>query len=390
MFQTAWVSNPRYISMCGGTRSGKTYSILQTIILSVLNTLRKGDKPRVISIVSETFPHLRKGAIRDFIEIMKNEGLWNESKWNKTESTYTFDGGTIMEFFSADNADKVHGSARDDLFINESQYIPKEIARQLFVRTRKRIICDYNPTNYFWLNKEYENRDNCITIHSTYKDNTFLTPEQVAEIESNKGDSNWWRVYGEGKVGQLEGLIYDFEQIDNLPEGNFIECYGMDFGFTNDPTALVHIMADTGRKVLYLEEVIYQKRLLNEEIADIMAKNGINRYVPVYADCAEPKSIADISNRGFNVKPCDKNAPVRSDKLKFQIQFIQGWKLMVTKRSLNLINELRNYTWAKDKDNNTLSFPIDQFNHALDAMRYGVYTHLAQNAGYGNYNISVR
>lgn len=206
------------------------------------------------------------------------------------------------------------------MFINEAVNVNYEAARQLFVRTRGFIIIDYNPTHSFWLHKHIQWKDNCISVLSTYKDNQFLTPEQIEEIESNKGDARWWRVYGEGKVGELDGLVYEFEQIDRLPEGNYKECYGMDFGFTNDPTAIVHVLADTGKKELYLDEVCYKTRMLNEDIVNCLKDNKLNNIIEIYADCAEPKSIADIKRGGFKVIPCSKDAPVRSDKLRFQIQ----------------------------------------------------------------------
>lgn len=383
----------RFVSSCGGTRSGKTYSNLQLLLYLASND----SGPTITSVVSETMPHLKRGAIRDFMAIMGD--AWEEARWNKTDAVYTFANGAIIEFFSADSPAKVHGPARDRLFLNEAQNISYEVARQLFVRTKGLVLIDYNPTHAFWAMDKVEVLDSCKVVHSTYMDNcdartgvSFLSENQVAEIESNRADRNWWRVYGEGKVGQLEGLIYDFEQIDELPDlTGLVDIYGMDFGFTNDPTALVHILADTGRKVLYADEVIYRTRMLNSDIIAAMAEGGVPFHsVPVYADCAEPKSIAEIGAAGFNIFPCDKDAPVRSEKLKFQISFVKGWTLRVTKRSVNLIRELRNYTWAKDKDGNNLNSPIDCFNHALDALRYAVYTHLAQREGFGQYNISIR
>lgn len=389
----AYRRTSRYVSSCGGTRSGKTFSDLQLLIY-----LAYTDKtPTITSVVSETLPHLKRGAIRDFQNILGD--AFDDAAWNKTDCVYEFPNGSIIEFFSADSPAKVHGPARDRLFINEAQNIPYETARQLFVRTKDKIIIDYNPTHQFWVMDRIESQDNCVTIHSTYVDNvdsitgrSFLTDNQIAEIESNKADKNWWRVYGEGKVGQLDGLIYEFEQIDHLPDNpDLVDVRGMDFGFTNDPTTLVHIKADTGRKILYVDEEIYRTRMLNRDIIAEMQAQGVPlRGTPIYADCAEPKSIAEIAQAGFNVKPCDKDAPVKSDKLKFQIQFLQGWTLKVTKRSVNLIHELRNYTWDKDRDGNPLNQPIDKFNHALDALRYAAYTHLAQRANKGNYNISVR
>ena len=401
----AWKRHLRYISSCGGTRSSKTYSILQTFILAIVEEVNNGKPATVNSVVSESMPHLQRGAIRDFKSIMEKEGLWEESRWNETQHTYTWQNGSILEFFSVDNAGKVHGSARDRLFINECQNISYEIARQLFVRTRGQIVLDYNPTHSFWLNEIIEARQNCICIHSTYLDNEFLTPEQIAEIEDNKSDANWWKVYGKGEVGTLDGLIYDFEQIDHMPPkdsdkpqaqktaeelyaDSLQEIQGLDFGFTNDPTARVQVFADPKRKHAYIRERCYRTHMQNRHIIEDLKEDGVGRRVEIFADCAEPKSIQDIIDGGFNVTACDKDAPVKSDKLKFQIQWMQGWKFFVTKDSLNLIEELRNYTWAKDKDGNLLNQPIDKFNHSLDALRYALWTKYGKNAGQGQYSIS--
>lgn len=371
---SAWLQHPRYISSCGGTRSGKTFSILQLIYLIHLGEARCGSEPKITSVVSESMPHLKRGAVRDFKTILQSDDIWNDDAWNETDKTYRFANGGVIEFFSIDNAGKVFGASRDRLFINECQHIPSETARQLFVRTRDSIILDYNPTHSFWVNEKTESRSNCIRIHSTYKDNSFLTSEQVAEIESNRGDSNWWKVFGEGKVGTLEGVIYDFEEIDKMPEEtSLVEFFGMDFGFTHDPTALVRMLADTRKKILYVDERLYRTRMLNSDIISAMKANGISRYTAVFADCAEPKSIDEIYRAGFNIKPCDKGIKIRE-----QINYILGWQIRVTKRSLNLKEELRNYTWATDKDGRQLNEPIDMFNHGLDAMRYGLFTKLGR------------
>ena len=382
----AIIATDRFVSSCGGTRSGKTFANLQCVF-----ELAAQDKvPTITSVVSETFPHLKRGAIRDF-QIALGD-YWDEKCWSKGESVYTLPNGSIIEFFSADTPAKVHGPARDRLFINEVQSIPYEIARQLFVRTRGLIILDYNPTHSFWANEQIETRQECRTVHSTYKDNPFLSPEQVAEIEANRSDKNWWTVYGEGKVGTLEGLIYDFGQIDEMPEPDGLrETWGIDFGFTHDPTAIVRVLADTGKKTAYIDEIDYRTGMVNNDIADVLKGQGIHRSVHIWADAAEPKSIAEIgAASGCNVRACDKSAPVRSDRLKFQIQWMQGWKLYVTKRSLNIIRELRNYTWEKDRDGKLTDRPIDVFNHALDAMRYALFSEIAGKEGAGQYVLGFR
>ena len=250
----AWNSGARYTDMSGGTRSGKTYAILMLLVLIHVGEAASGTPARITSVVSETLPHLKRGAIRDFKDIMQGMGIWEERRWNRTDMIYTFGNGGIIEFFSADSPGKVHGPARDRLFINEAQNIDYETARQLFVRTRGRIIVDYNPVRRFWVHEHLQGRPECASVSSTYKDNDFLTPAQVAEIESNRGNSNWWRVYGEGLVGQAEGVIYDFDLIDQMPDAaGMVETYGLDFGFTNDPTALVHALIHSGRKEIYIE-----------------------------------------------------------------------------------------------------------------------------------------
>lgn len=383
----AIIATDRFVSSCGGTRSGKTYANLQAIFELALQDKR----PRITSVVSETFPHLKRGAIRDFQVALGD--YWNESCWSRGEYIYRLHNGSVIEFFSADSPAKVHGPARDRLFLNEAQSIPYEIARQLFVRTRGLVIMDYNPTHSFWVNELIETRPDCVTIHSTYQDNPFLSPEQVREIEANKGDRNWWQVYGEGRIGTLEGLVYpDFEQVDEMPDTTGLrESWGIDFGFTHDPTAVVRVLADTGRKAVWVDEVAYATGMVNNEIADVLRAKSVPRWVNVWADAAEPKSIAEIgAASGCNVRPCDKSAPVLSGRLKFQLQWMQGWTIRVTKRSLNLIRELRNYTWAKDRDGRLTDHPVDVFNHALDAMRYALFSEVAGNEGQGNYIIGFR
>lgn len=383
----------RGVDSRGGTRSTKTYSALQFLFFLAVSCVKK----LVISVVSETLPHLKKGAIRDFEEILRNEGyivgsLKDDKRWNSSDRTMTFANGTIIEFFSADSPGKVHGPSRDILFINEGQNIRWETANQLMLRTRDFVIVDYNPTHEFWAHLKLATDRRFRTIVSTYKDNRFLTPGQIEDIEKGKEDANWWRVYGLGLTGQLEGVIYDFEQVDEMPDhtpgDNLIELQGLDFGFTNDPTARVRILADWRKRVAWVEQRCYDVAMQNKHIIADLERDGVSPYVPIYADCAEPKSIADIQDAGYNVIACDKDAPVKSDKLKFQLQWMQGWKFYVTKDSLDLIREQRNYTWKKDKDGKPLNEPIDKFNHALDAMRYALWTRFGKEAGSGQYTLS--
>ena len=385
----AWLREPRYIASCGGTRSSKTYSTLQLFIIALLGEETRKEAPTINSVVSESMPHLKRGAIRDFQRIMKEDGIWDENRWSETGKAYTFGNGSILEFFSVDNAGKVFGSARDRLFVNEAQHVDWETFRQLAVRTRGLILFDYNPTHSFWANERIETKDNCETIHSTYKDNQYLTAEQVREIEDNRHDTNWWTVFGEGKVGTLEGLVYDFTIIPGLPDTDgMLETYGLDFGFTNSITAAVHCFIHRGRKEIYLDEILYRKGLLNSDIADAMKAAGVTRSSRIYADAAEPKSIRELELYGFNIAKCDKTgAGDRHNPITSQITFLKTYRLHVTQASLNLIDELRGYVWDTDRNGDRLNVPVKVNDHLCDAFRYGCYTPLAQ-GGSGQYSLS--
>lgn len=394
--------HPRYISNIGGTRSTKTYSTLQFLHLLIPRVDKAGE---ITSVVSETLPHLKKGAIRDFENIIGHP-LKGDRRWNATDRVYTYPNGAKLEFFSADSPGKVHGPARKRLFCNEGNHIPWETFRQLDIRTTGMVFIDYNPASVCWIQERIECRPECKVIRSTYRDNPFLTKDQVAAIEANRNDKRWWKVYGLGEVGTLDGLIYEFEQIDSMPPkgrdkpqrdkteeelyaDSLTEIQGLDFGFVNDPTARVQIYADPKRKVAYLRERCYRTNMMNDQIGEDMLADGVTRRVPVYADCAEPKSIAEINRMGLNLTACDKDAPVKSDKRRFQIQWVQGWKLYVTKDSINLIRELRNYTWAKDRDGNLMNEPVGAFDHCMDAVRYALWSHFGRNASKGQYSISI-
>lgn len=361
----------RYIVNKGGTRSGKTFAILQLLIILALYD----KKPTVTSIISETLPHLKRGAIRDFKNIMRGDKLWNSRQWNATENFYTFPNGSVIEFFSADQEAKVKGPARDRMLINECQYVAYNIVRQLLVRTTGVVWFDYNPTHEFYIDNEIIGSGRETVIHSTYKDNRFLTKAQIEEIESNKKDENWWRVYGMGLTGNLSGTIYNpFTLIDELPEhrGRMMHVMGLDFGYSNDPTALIDVYIDINAKKVYLDEVIYSAGLLNQDIAARMRRHGVTRTVEIFADAAEAKSIDELGVKvyKYNVKPCYKN------DLLSQIQYMNRFEFYVTKRSLNIIKESRQYRWKENKDGDSVNVPIDMFNHAMDAIRYAVYTPL--------------
>ena len=365
----------RGVDSRGGTRSTKTYSALQFLVFLAVGLARK----LVISVVSETLPHLKKGAIRDFERILQDEGiiggsLRDDARWNATDCFFTFASGTIIEFFSADAPGKVHGPSRDILFINEGQNIRWETANQLMIRTREFVIVDYNPTHEFWAHTELAPDPRFKQIVSTYKDNRFLTQAQIEDIEKGKKNANWWRVYGLGLTGQLEGVIYQFEQIDRMPDSpGLVHIGGLDYGFTNSKTAGVDILADVRRKKLYLDEMFYGSGMHNFDIIASLNAHGFPKKGPrLYADCAEPKANSEIKLAGFNVWPSDKGKEIT-----FQISFIQGWEIYVTKTSTNIIHEFRNYLWDTDRDGNRLNHPIKDYDHAMDAFRYGVFGQLA-------------
>lgn len=367
----AYAQSARVVANKGGTRSSKTYSVVQLLLtISLMSS-------KYISIVSESFPHLRRGVMKDFAEIMDNEGLTEnrDFRFNKSEYKYEFPNGSVVEFFSVDNWGKVKGSRRDILFINECNRINYETYRQLAVRTTETIFLDWNPDNEFWYEENIAHREGTAEIHSTYLDNPYLDTAQIAEIESNRNNEQWWRVYGLGLTGHIEGTIYrPFIQIDELPEARsrMRHCYGLDFGYSNDPTAIVDVYIDEAAKKIYVDEIIYESGLLNSDIARRMAEAGISKTTEIFADAAEPKSIDEIGRKvyRYNVKPAYKK------DLLSQIQFLQQFEIYVTSRSLNVIKESRQYKWKEDRDGNAVNEPIDAFNHAMDALRYAVFTSL--------------
>lgn len=356
--------NPRIrgIASKGGTRSSKTWSTLQLLHLLCVNS----ENPLVISCVAATLPMVKRGMLRDYRQMLLAENEWDENAFNKSDCTYTYANGCMIEFFGVDNASKVHGSARDILFVNEAQTIPREIFRQLDIRTRKKVIIDFNPVRKFWGETEFVG-DRYLTIHSTYKDNPYLSEEQVSAIEKNQNDANWWRVYGEGETGGVEGNVYpEYEVIEDMPETFTGRCLGLDFGFVNDPTAIVDIRFQGWD--LYVDLLCYETGLLNANIAEYLTVNGINRIVTV-CDNAEQKSIVELQQKRVKAMPCIKGR----GSVAGGIAQVKQFKLHVTKRSVKLLDELDNYKWIKDEATDTYANePIDAWNHALDAMRYGV------------------
>lgn len=358
--------NIRGIASKGGTRSSKTWSVLQLLYL----VARESPDPLMISCVTDTLPAVKRGMFRDFQNMLLDEGLWDDNALNKSDMIYTVKPGVCIEFFGCDNASKVHGPARDILFINEAQRIPREIFRQLDVRTTLKVIIDFNPVRRFWGETDFVG-DKYVTIHSTYKDNPYLSKQQVEAIERNAKDANWWRVYGEGQTGGLEGLVYpQIETIEALPEdltGEDVKFVtGLDFGFQNDPTAIVKIYM-RGMN-LYIDEVCYDTKMLNRTIAERLKDEGLHKTMTI-CDNAEQKSIIELRALGCMAFPCIKG----KGSIKAGIQQVKQFNLFVTKRSTNVLDEADNYTYVKDNLTDTYTNePIDAYNHAWDAIRYGV------------------
>lgn len=362
--QQAYTDNYRVVANIGGTRSGKTYAILQLLL-----TIAVSGGKQLISVVSESFPHLYKGAIRDFENILNGMDAVEGRDYavNKSNHIYYFKGGGKIEFFSTDNAGKVHGAQRDILFINECNHIQHEIYRQLAVRTSGIIFLDWNPIARFWFeDKGIETMPTTKVIRSTYKDNPFLSATQIAEIESNKSDEAWWRVYGLGETGSVEGLIYTRWDIVQQQAPGRRAFYCIDFGFTNDPTAILYCTLQGGE--LYVDELAYGPGMSNAEIAKVLKDHGATRGCNIVADSAEPKSIAEINGHGLHVVPATKGA----GSITAGIGAVQAYQLHITARSLGIIQELRNYMWKRDQAGEWINTPIDKYNHALDALRYGV------------------
>lgn len=343
----------------GGARAGKSIAIL----LILIDLAQASKKKRVISVVSETIPHLKRGVMRDFLSIMKDHGYYRESDWNKSDFIYNFPSGTIIEFFSADNGNKLRGPARDVLFINECNNVTYEAYTQLILRTSEFAYLDYNPVAEFWVHEEVIPRKDSEMIILTYKDNEGLAPTIVEEIESRRGNRNFWRVYGLGLIGDAEGKIFkDWKIVDEIPHEARLVRYGLDFGYSNDPTAIVAIYYYNGGYIL--DEITYQKGLSNKQIADIINNQPKSL---VMADSAEPKSIDELMLYGCNVLAVTKG----QGSVNQGIQYVQDQQISITKRSINGIKEYRNYMWQTDKEGKIINTPIDLWNHFLDATRYG-------------------
>ncbi len=343
----------------GGTSASKTVSIL----LILIDLAQCDTEPTVTSIVSESFPHLRRGVIRDFLNIMETHRYFDPDRWDKTNSTYTFETGSIIEFFSIDQSDKLRGGRRHRGFMNEANKIPREAFDQFEVRTRDLIFLDWNPSEEFWFYDLKGERNDVDHITVTYKDNEALDAKIVAAIEQRRANKRWFRVYGEGQLGEIEGRIYKgWKEIEEIPHEARLISYGLDFGYTNDPSSIVAIYYYNGGYVI--DEIAFTKGLSNRQIADILLTFPP---APIYADSAEPKSIDEIRLYGLTILPSTKGKGSVSQG----IQFVQAQAISVTKHSVNVIREYKNYLWEMDNNGKILNTPEHQWSHSMDAVRYG-------------------
>lgn len=376
VFEHLSKSNKRITIEQGGTRSGKTYNILIWIIFEYCSK----NKGKTITICRKTYPSLRATAMRDFFEILQNNNLYNELNHNKSNSEY-YHKGNLIEFISLDQPQKVRGRKRDMLYINEANELYFEDWQQLILRTTDKAILDYNPSDEFhFIYEKIKLRDDAEFFITTYKDNPFLDIETVNEIERLRFvDDNYWKIYGLGQVGSSQALIFRINECNSIPpEAKFLS-YGMDFGFTNDPTTLVAIYQQGDN--IYLKELLYQTGLTNRDIDEKLRFHSVDRK-EIFADSAEPKSIEELYRMGWNIKPATKG----QGSVNIGIDMMKRYQIHVTKDSVNMIKEFRNYKWQEDKNGNVLNTPVDMFNHTIDAIRYGLYDKLAR-PNYGKYAV---
>jgi phage terminase large subunit len=347
----------------GGTSSGKTYSIMQLLFEMAMN-----EPDLVVTIVGQDIPNLKKGAYRDAKTILNQSPILQV--WfpyiNESERVIRCINGSVLEFTSFKDEQDAKSGKRDVLFINECDGIAYGIYWQLDMRTRRKVFLDYNPSARFWVHDNVIGRKNVKLIISDHRCNPFLSKEEHEKIEKIE-DYELWKVYARGKTRKLKGLIFpEFRIVDRMPE--VLECkgnwYGLDFGYTNDPTALENMRLAHGE--LWVDELLFEAGYDNPMIARVMKTNGIMRRDVVIADCAEPKSISEINSFGFNVQPSSKGP----DSIKNGIQILQRYKINVTRRSTGIIQEMKRYKWKVDKNGVMLNVPIEVWNHGIDAIRY--------------------
>lgn len=365
----------------GGTSAGKTYAIIPILIDKALKNPRKK-----ITVVAETLPAVKEGALDIFVNTMYDTDRWIDRNWNASSLTYTFGNKSRIQFKSFDSVGKAKASGkRDILFLNEANTIAFDIADALMIRSKETYI-DFNPDNEFWVHKEVIPEPNSEFLLLTYEDNEALPEETLEDLLIKKSKAfhdpylpndllfqepniksaywaNWWKVYGLGQIGNLEGVVFEtWNEVETIPPNAKLLGYGMDFGYTNDPTTLTAIYELNNE--YYWDEMIYETGMLNSDIARRCKQLGVNGVI--IAESSEPKTIQELKNHGLKIQPAEKG----SDSIKFGIHKMQEKPFNVTRRSVNLKTELQKYKWATDRDGKSLNIPVDNFNHSLDGIRY--------------------
>ena len=377
----------KIVVLQGWTRSGKSYSAVQYLIVKALE-----ESNISVSIVRKSFPSLRISVLRDFKSIMKELNLWNEDLWRATENAYFFENGSMIEFLSVQDSERRKGSKRDYLFAEEANELDYADWFQLFIRTSTKAIMAYNPSfppQTHWITNQVHTHPEATVFKSSYRDNPFLEDSIVTEIERLKDTSpSYWTVYGNGEFGMAEGLIFDnFSIVSEIPEDGEFLGTGLDFGYTNDESAAVALWK--GKEGIYLDEIFYMKGLLTSEIGNLL-KGVDNVYgrQQVIGDSSEPRTIAEIFGMGINIKPATKGP----GSIMTGIDTMLQQKIFITKQSKNLIDEMYSYTWLLDKNENPLNQPDPKCNdHAIDAARYICSWFLStKKKNYGTYTLSLR
>ena len=361
----------------GGTRSGKTYAILQWLIVRAIQ--EKQD----ITVVRKTVPSLKRTVMKDFKDILLSINIFSEDSFNQSERYYKFSNGSIVSFLNTDDPEKLRGVKSDILFIDEASEVDEESYFQLSIRCSGPIILAFNPTisPYHWLRQ----LDECDRFVTTYKDNPYLPKEMVKAIEDlEHKNPKYWTIYGKGEYAPNDKAIFNFQIVDEIPMCELV-AFGMDFGFANDPTTLVavHKQGD----MLYLRELMYDTGLVTKDIVDRLEKLNVGKTTEIWCDSADPRLIEEIYRSGFNAKPVKKGP----DSIRFGIGVLQNYGLCVSKKSQNLINELYSYQWATDKHGYVLDKPEGGLDHLIDAARYVAMMRLSiKQQNKGKYTLSFR
>jgi len=370
-------SKKKIIIEQGGTRSGKTYNILLWIIFSYCTNKRN----KTITICRKTFPSLRASVMRDFIDILKKHKMYAEEAHNKSSSEYQLY-GNLIEFISLDQPQKVRGRKRDLLFINEANELYWEDWQQLIFRTQEKIIIDYNPSDeYHWIYDKVIPRNDADFFQTNYLDNPFLEDTIKEEIERLRDtDEQYWQIYGLGIKGVTKATIFRYIETNTIPENANFLSYGMDFGYTNDPTTLIGIWTEGYN--LYCKEFLYRTLMTTTDIHNFLKTLNINREM-IWADSAEVRLVDELRRMGWNIRPSIKG----KDSVNAGIDLLKRYKIHITNDSSNAIQEFRNYKWKEDKSGRTINIPIDKHNHLIDALRYGTYSILSK-PNFGKYAIN--